>query len=272
MSDLMVKPVDVLGDTIMAAKDEKNVIWVGINYFCQGLDMEKKQRDYQVEKVKADKTLKRGCRKFPAGVFDIANEVYALRLDFVPMWLAKITITKKMEQDHPELADKLLEYQLKAKDILAEAFMPKQPQLPTEPMELLKLHYEALGKVDKKVDDVSAEVQIVRSELQDLKDDMPVFLKDTKDIQNALRKKAVEVLGGKDSNAYHNRSIHAYTFSDIQIELRRQFNVKRYDQIRHKDVPDALKIIEEYRPPLHIRDKIAMANAQQSLELEGGAV
>lgn len=85
MSDLMVKPVDVLGDTIMAAKDEENVIWVGINYFCQGLDMEKKQRDYQVEKVKADKTLKRGCRKFPAGVFDIANEVYALRLDFIPM-------------------------------------------------------------------------------------------------------------------------------------------------------------------------------------------
>lgn len=117
MFDLMVKPVDVLGDTIMASKDEENVIWVGINYFCQGLDMEKKQRDYQVEKVKADKTLKRGCRKFPAGVFDIANEVYALRLDFIPMWLAKITITKKMQQDHPELADKLLEYQLKAKDI-----------------------------------------------------------------------------------------------------------------------------------------------------------
>lgn len=140
-----------------------------------------------------------------------------------------------------------------------------------DPMKLLKLHYEALGQVDKKVDDVSAEVQTVRNELQDLKDGMPVFLKDTKDIQNALRKKAIEVLGGKDSNAYHDRSIHAYTFADIQIELRRRFDVKRYDQIRHKDVPDALKIIKEYEPPLHIRDKIAMANAQQSLDLEGGA-
>lgn len=139
-----------------------------------------------------------------------------------------------------------------------------------DPMKLLKLHYEALEKVDKKVDDVSAEVQTVRNELQDLKDGMPVFLEDTKDIQNALRKKAIEVLGGKDSNAYRDRSIHAYTFADIQIELRRQFGVKRYDQIRHKDVPDALKIIEEYNPPLHIRDKIAMANAQQSLDLEGG--
>ena len=270
MSDLMVKPVDVLGDTIMAAKDGDNLIWVGVNSFCQGLDMEKKQRDWQVEKIKQDKTLSKGCRLLPAGVFDIANEVYALRLDFIPMWLAKITITKKMEKDHPDLADKLLEYQLKAKDILAEAFLPQQPQLPTDPMELLKIHYAALEQVDKKVDDVSAEVQTVRNELQDLKDGMPVFLKDTKDIQNALRKKAIEVLGGKESNAYHDRSIHAYTFADIQIELRRQFDVKRYDQIRHKDVPDALKIIEEYKPPLHIRDKIAMANAQQPLDLEGG--
>lgn len=39
------------------------------------------------------------------------------------MWLAKITISKKMEKEHPELADKLLEYQLKAKDILAAAFL-----------------------------------------------------------------------------------------------------------------------------------------------------
>lgn len=113
-------------------------------------------------------------------------------------------------------------------------------------------------------------VDDIQSEVKALKDGMPVFLKDTKGIQNALRKKAIEVLGGKDSNAYHDRSIHAYTFADIQIELRRQFGVRRYDQIRHKDVPDALKIIEEYKPPLHIRDKIAMANAQQSLELEGG--
>ena len=58
--------------------------------------------------------LKGWCVKFAAVLFDIANEVYALRLDFIPMWLAKITITKKIEQDHPELADKLLEYQLKA--------------------------------------------------------------------------------------------------------------------------------------------------------------
>lgn len=119
----------------------------------------------------------------------------------------------------------------------------------------------------QKVDAVSGEVQTVKSELESLKNDMPVFTTDAKDIQNALRKKAIEVLGGKGSNAYNDKSVHGYAFADIQIELRRQFGVKRYDQIKHKDVPVALKIIEEYKPPIHIRDKIQNSNAQQRLDV-----
>lgn len=132
MNDLVVKSVDLFGDSVMAARDKEGTIWAGINFFCRGLGMSKRQRDFQVEKVKSDKVLSRGCTLLRAGVFDPANEAYALRLDFVPIWLAKITITKKMEQDHPDLADKLLQYQLKAKDILAEAFLPKaQTELAT---------------------------------------------------------------------------------------------------------------------------------------------
>lgn len=262
MDELTVKSVDVLGDAIMATQDADGQIWAGVSYFCRALGMNKGQKDRQTTNVQKDETLKRGCRKFAAGVFDQTNEAVGMRIDFVPLWLAKINITKTMLQDHPELADKLLEYQLKAKDILAEAFMPKQNDFPRTTQAQIQLLAQGNVELNKRVDDIQAEVKA-------LKDDMPVFLKDTKDIQNALRKKAIEVLGGKDSNAYHDRSIHAYTFSDMQIELRRQFNVKRYDQIRHKDVPDALKIIEEYKPPIHIRDKISMANAQQTLDLGG---
>lgn len=126
MDELTVRNVDVLGDTIVAGQDKKGQIWAGVSFFCKALGMTNKQRDNQVAKVQSDKTLCKGTLKFREGVFDPANEVVAIKVDFIPLWLAKIQITKKMEQDHPELADKLLEYQLKAKDILAEAFMPKQ--------------------------------------------------------------------------------------------------------------------------------------------------
>ena len=130
MNDLVVKSVDLFGDSVMAARDKEGTIWAGINFFCRGLGMSKRQRDFQVEKVKADKVLSRGCTLLLAGVFDPANEAYALRLDFVPIWLAKITITDKMQKENPGLAEKLLNYQLKAKDILADAFLPNQQ---TEP-------------------------------------------------------------------------------------------------------------------------------------------
>lgn len=135
-----------------------------------------------------------------------------------------------------------------------------QPQLPKTTDDKIALLAQGHTELRAEVDEIKAEVKA-------LKDDMPVFTTDAKDIQNALRKKAIEVLGGKDSNAYKDKSIHAYAFADIQIELRRQFDVKRYDQIKHKDVPVALNIIEEYKPPIHIRDKISMANAQQKLDV-----
>ena len=52
------------------------------------------------------------------------QETICLKLDFVPLWLAKISITPTMEAETPELADRLEQYQLRAKDVLAAAFLP----------------------------------------------------------------------------------------------------------------------------------------------------
>ena len=49
-------------------------------------------------------------------------------LDFVPLWLAKINITPNMQKNHPEVTNKLIKYQLKAKDVLAQAFLGKQKE------------------------------------------------------------------------------------------------------------------------------------------------
>ena len=56
-----------------------------------------------------------------------------LKLDYVPLWLAKIAITPRMERETPELAARLEQYQLKAKDVLAAAFLPQSKQQSTTP-------------------------------------------------------------------------------------------------------------------------------------------
>ena len=125
-NDLAVKTVDFMGEGLLAAKDSKGVIWTGINSFCRGIGLSKSQRDTQVQNIQSDEVLKRGCLKFQAGVFEPNNETFALQLDYVPLWLAKISITPNMRETNPELVEKLVKYQLKAKDVLAAAFLPKQ--------------------------------------------------------------------------------------------------------------------------------------------------
>lgn len=124
MDELAVKTINFHGDELTALKDNDGIIWTGVNSFCRGIGLSKSQRDTQIQNIQSDEVLKRGCLKFQAGVFDPNNETLALQLDYVPLWLAKISITPNMRENNPELVEKLVNYQLKAKDVLASAFLP----------------------------------------------------------------------------------------------------------------------------------------------------
>lgn len=124
MNELEIKKVPFMGTDLMAAKDTSGQIWAGISYICNGIGLTKHQKDRQVATVQTDEVLQEGCLKFEAGVFDANNETVALKLDFVPLWLAKISITPAMKEERPELAESLKQYQLRAKDVLAAAFLP----------------------------------------------------------------------------------------------------------------------------------------------------
>lgn len=144
--ELITKEVDFYGDEIMCVQDTTSgKIYVGVSWICNGIGLSKSQKDTQVQKIQKDLALKIGCLKFQAGVFDENNETISIELDYLPLWLAKISITPKMQEENPILASKLLNYQLKAKDVLAEAFIkPKEVnldkfQIPTTLSEALML-------------------------------------------------------------------------------------------------------------------------------------
>ena len=153
MNGLEIKKVPFLGTELMAARDNDGQIWAGASYICNGIGLSKSQKDTQIEKIQKDMVLMRGCRKFPAGVFDPNNITVAVKLDFVPLWLAKSSITPRMEAETPELAETLMEYQLKVKDVLAAAFLPvaSVPNLDTLSPELrLLINMELKQKEQEK--------------------------------------------------------------------------------------------------------------------------
>lgn len=124
--DLSVKTVDFMGDGLLAAKDNEGIVWAGVKSLCTAMGLTRGQSNGEATKVQEDEVLKKGCTKFRAGVFDPNNETLALQLDYVPLWLAKISITPNMKESDPELVKKLVKYQLKAKDVLAAAFLPQR--------------------------------------------------------------------------------------------------------------------------------------------------
>jgi hypothetical protein len=128
-NQLIVQKVNFDGNEILAVQDIKlGKIYVGVNYICKGLGLNKSRKDSQIQMIQNDKVLKLGCLKFQSGVFDDNNEVLAIELDYLPIWLAKINITPKIEKELPELASKLIKYQLKAKDVLALVFLKEKEQ------------------------------------------------------------------------------------------------------------------------------------------------
>lgn len=132
-------------------------------------------------------------------------------------------------------------------------------QLPQNPMELLELHYEAIRHVDNKVDALA-------SDLEQFKQELPLFGIDEDRIVTAVHRKGVECLGGKDSNAYNDKSIHNKVFRDIYRELKHQFGISgTYKQLKRSQCDTAVRIIEGYALPLFLQEQVCDCNAQMNM-------
>lgn len=124
-NELIVKDVDFFGDTLKAARDEKRIVWAGVKWLCDGIGLSEGQIKAERKKIQEDLVLSKGGRNLTLPTVGGKQEILCLQLDYVPLWLAKISITPTMRENNPELVDKLVKYQLKAKDVLAEAFLPQ---------------------------------------------------------------------------------------------------------------------------------------------------
>lgn len=139
-------------------------------------------------------------------------------------------------------------------------FEELEKQTPKSPMQLLDMHYKALGEVNDKVIGVSGRVAEVNEDLQDFKVTIPLFPVECDDLQLAVRKLGVGLLGGKKSNAYQDRSLRGRLYADIGHEIKHKFGVHIYKAIQRKHLERAKEIIEKYECPQVLLDEISQSN------------
>lgn len=127
--------------------------------------------------------------------------------------------------------------------------------------EQLRLQNQAILEVDEKV-------EAVNQDLQQFKQDMPILGIEEDRITNAVKKKGMQCLGGKNSNAYKDHSLRQKLYRDIYRELYRQFGVSTYKAIKRSQCDIAVDIIEGYEPPLILAEQITDCNAQMNINQE----
>ena len=68
-------------------------------------------------------------------------------------------------------------------------------------------------------------VDKVEMKIETLENDMPLYGCEIEEVSQHVRRKAVSVLGGKDSEAYNDGSIRSLVFSDIYTQLKREYGL-----------------------------------------------
>lgn len=128
-------------------------------------------------------------------------------------------------------------------------------QKPMSALELMELQMQAIKEVDAKVSEVN-------KDLQDFKEDMPILGIEESRITAAVKKKGVKCLGGKASEAYHDKSLRGKVYADIYGQLKREFGVETYKAIKRGHCDKAVSIIDAYELPLVLREAVEDCNAQ----------
>ena len=224
MNELEIKRVPFLGTELMAARDESGQIWAGVSYICNGIGLNKNEKDRQVKNVQADRVMKKGCVKFDAGVFDPNNQAVAIKLDFVPLWLAKISITPTMEAETPELADRLEQYQLRAKDVLAAAFLPVSA---APDMDALSPELRLLINLELQQKEQNRAIEAVNQKVDNIRDVVALSPNTWREDCRRLLSKVAQGRGGGGAYQEVNAEVYGYVDERARVSLDTRLTNKR---------------------------------------------
>ena len=120
------KVIEFHEDEVLTFQEqETGKIYVAVTMICNSLGMTENQVNSQRQKIQTDETLKLGAKKLAVTIHGQVREQLFIELEFLSGWLFKINPARF----DTKLKEKLLEYQLHCKDILADAFFGKREKL-----------------------------------------------------------------------------------------------------------------------------------------------
>lgn len=122
-------------------------------------------------------------------------------------------------------------------------------------LQAIIMHDKKLVKMEKRLDK--------------LEYDVPLYGNEADEISAHVKRKGINIMGGKKSEAYKAKDIRAKVYRDIYSQLKREFGLyaeddkpQSYKALKRKNIYDAHEFIDAYEAPLYLKEIIENANAQ----------
>lgn len=262
-NELEIKRVPFMGAELMAARDTDGQIWAGVRWMCDGIGLSKGQMQNERTRIHNDKVLSQGERNLVLPTRGGNQETLCLKLDFVPLWLAKISITPSMEDETPELADRLEQYQLRAKDTLAEAFLPAaaNPNFTSlsPELQMFKAIFDSVAKTELKQKEQDKAIEAVNQKVDGIRDVVVLNPNSWREECRRLLAKVAQASGGGGAYQEVNAEVFQLVDERARVSLETRLTNKRRrmadegvckskrDKLNKVDViADDAKLIEIY--------------------------
>lgn len=150
-----------------------------------------------------------------------------------------------------EVYDKLVDNYFKRQDILDDL----SPEL------------RAIIVVDKRITKVEKKVE-------QLEKDIPLYGSEADELCNHVKRKGVEMLGGKQSNSYKDSKVRSAVYTDIYNQIKREFGLyddkgryTSYKALKRRYIYDAHELVDAYELPTYLLERVTDCNAQITMEV-----
>lgn len=242
--NLQTKLIDFEGDKLLGVKTEDGRIFLGVKKACVDIGLSENQARNEIKKVQNNLLFTRHKSVINLSVkFDTQyRDTILLEEKDIPIWLAQITLTSKMQKDKPETIEKILLYQDKCAKVLHEAFMSTEEQKQEffNDMGLKGEIVELKGQLKKNTQ------QLINTEnkLNTLIDSSTINSRQAQKLLHCAKDRVGTILGGAHSSKYKKES--RMYFKNLWLSFCREFEVNTYKDLNPLNYNDGFRFIENW--------------------------
>ena len=246
LKTIKTEEIKFYDDVLLGGKDEEGNIWLAVNQTCKSLGFDSNDSKNQARKITQDKVLKKMSAKFYTDVnygddSTQGREIIFISEKAITLWLAKISITNKMEEKYPNLSDKLIKYQLECAEVLHKHFMGNEDSKDKFFKDMFDINLKELIEQNKYL---TSKIEYLDNKLENQNQKIYLLLKrfDIYENENTNYTRLVDDFSAKTQGVINDRNKHYIFWEAICNWFGISFNLLKSQSNKKKWILDNIGI------------------------------